>query len=364
MQVSCDKKLLETAVLKAKDATEKKAALPILSNFLILAEGSELIIKATDVENFLTLKIPANVIREGKVCVNSAKLAEILKNVKCSEIYLSNEGNYLVVQCGRGKFKIAGVDVEEYPEFPQLEEGNKYSVDGQVLISAIERTEYAIPKDADNPALKGLYIKGNGSECHFVGTDGHRLALYKPAENFEGELLIPKKSLKVLKKLLSKLETVDIGRYENLAIFEGENWSLAIRMLEGEFPDYESIIPTDTLYKIKVNTEDFIAVLKRVSALIEGKVKPVRLRISKNKMVVEAEDPDFGNAQDEIDIVMEKGEDELVIEFNAKYLIEALDNYDSEEVLLLMDNAETPAVIKAVEEDKEPYICLIMPLSF
>ncbi|HID79616.1 MAG TPA: DNA polymerase III subunit beta [Aquifex aeolicus] len=360
MKLICDRSLLEKALTKAKEATEKKAALPILTNFLLSAEGENLILKATDLENYLTLSIPATVIEEGKVCVHSKKLAEIVKNGNCSEIIFSLSGSNLAVECGRSKFKLATVDVDEFPEFPKPLEENKTNLEGKLLLEAIDRTDYAIPKDAENLVLNGMYIKGKEEELHFVGTDGHRLAIYKPpVEGINLNLLLPKKSLKVLKKLVSGLEDLEITSSENFAFVKGENWLLGIRLLEGEYPDYEAVIPSETNYNALVETEELIKALKRVTLLVEGKVKPVRITLGDNLLRLEVSDPEFGEASDEIEV--EYIGEPISVEFNAKYLIEALEKFDSEKVWLKLVDGDSPALLEA--ESSEPYLCLIMPMT-
>jgi DNA polymerase-3 subunit beta len=363
MKLTCDRSQLEKALLKAKEATEKKAALPILTNFFLSAEGDKLTIKATDLENYLTLSVDANVIEEGSVCVNSQKLTDVVKNGTCSEVILHLKGGTLVVECGRSKFKLATVDAEEFPEFPQPEEDSKKeTLLGKLLLEGINRTDYAIPKDAENLALNGMYINGKGEEIHFVGTDGHRLALYKPpVDGFSLQLLIPKKSLKVLKKLVNELEDLNISASENFAFLEGENWKLAVRLLEGEYPDYEAVIPEEMSNTALVNTEEFIKALKRVTLLIEGKVKPVRITLTDNLIKLEVSDPEFGEAEDEVEA--EYIGEPISVEFNAKYLIDALDNYDSERVRFGVSGEDSPAKIEAENLDDEPYICLIMPMT-
>ena len=363
MKLTCDRSLLEKALSKAKEATEKKAALPILTNFLLEAKGDKLTVKATDLENYLSLSIDANVLQEGTVCVPSQKLVEIVKNGNCSEVILSKSGENLLVECGRSKFKLVTVDVDEFPEFPEPQEEVQSGVlDGKILLEGIERTDYAIPKDAENLVLNGMFLNGKGEEVHFVGTDGHRLALYKPpVEGFELKLLIPKKSLKVLKKLVEPLDELAITSSENFAFVRGADWELVIRLLEGEYPDYEAVIPAETPYKALVNTEEFIKALKRVTLLIEDKVKPVKITLADNLIKLEAAHPEFGEAQDEVEA--EYIGDPISVEFNAKYLIEALDNYDSERVWFKLADADAPALIEAENPEDEPYICLIMPMT-
>ena len=363
MRIICDRKLLEEALNKAKEATEKKAALPILTNLLLTAEGEYLTIKATDLENYLTLKIPANVVEEGTTSVSSQKLTEIVKNGKCAELILNLQGENLLVECGRSKFKLTTIDPEEFPEFPEPQEDlETFILEGHIILEAIDRTDYAIPKDSENIVLNGLYVNGKGSVVDFVGTDGHRLALYRPqVDNFNLKFLLPKKSLKVLKKLIAKLDQLELAATENFAFIEGENWKLAVRLLEGDYPDYESVLPSETNYNALIPVEEFINALKRVTLLVEGKVKPVKITLMENLVKLEVSDPEFGEAEDEVEA--EYVGETITAEFNARYIIEALDNYDSERIWFKLVDPDSPAVIEAENLEEEPYICLIMPMA-
>ncbi|NPB05952.1 MAG: DNA polymerase III subunit beta [Aquificae bacterium] len=363
MKLTCDREALEKALVKAKEATERKASLPILSNFLLEAEGDRLTVRATDLENYLTLELPAAVLEPGKVCVNSQKLTDIVKGGSCAEVILQLKGETLVVECGRSRYKLATVDPDEYPEFPSPTEGQKEgSLPGELLLEGIDRTDYAVPKDAENLVLNATFVRGKGDEVHFVGTDGHRLALYKPkVEGFDLEVLIPKRGTKVLKKLVSQLETVKVSRSESFAFLEGEGWKLAVRLLEGEYPDYEAVIPTETPYAALVPTEEFTKALKRVTLLVEGKVKPVKIALMENLMKLFVSDPEFGEAEDEVEV--EFVGDPIEVEFNARYLLEALDHYDSERVWFKLVDADSPALIEAEDPEREPYLCLIMPMT-
>ena len=364
MKVSCSKEFLEKAVLKAKEATEKKATLPILTNFLLEASDETLKVQATDLENYLSIKIPADIKEEGKVCINSQKLAVILKNTDCEEVILQTEGENVIIRCGKSKFKLTTFDVNDYPEFPKKENiEKKITFEGQLILEAIKRVDYAIPKDAENLILNGMCIKTAPSEVHFVGTDGHRLALFKPAyENTEeAQIVLPKKSLKVLKKLITDLEEIEIELTSNFAFISGENWELITRLLEGEYPDYESVIPSETPINVEVDKEKLIKAIKRVSSLLEGKIKPVSISLKENSLILRVSDPEFGEAEDLIEIAYQ-GEP-LTVEFNSKFLIEALNNFKAPVVMLKLIDADSPMIIEPADIKNEPYICLIMPMT-
>ena len=361
MRVKVDREELEEVLKKARESTEKKAALPILANFLLSASGENLTVKATDLENYLIVSVKGEVEEEGEVCVHSQKLYDIVKNLNSAYVYLHTEGERLVITGGRSTYKLPTAPAEDFPEFPEIVEGGE-TLSGNLLVNGIEKVEYAIAKDEANIALQGMYLRGYEDRIHFVGSDGHRLALYEPHGEFTKELLIPKKSLKVLKKLITGIEDVNVEKSEDesFAYFSTPEWKLAVRLLEGEFPDYMSVIPEEFSAEVLLNTEEVLKVLKRLKALSEGKVFPVKITLSENLAIFEFADPEFGEAREEIEV--EYTGEPFEIGFNGKYLMEALDAYDSERVWFKFTTPDTATLLEAEDYEKEPYRCIIMPM--
>ncbi|HIQ48762.1 MAG TPA: DNA polymerase III subunit beta [Aquifex aeolicus] len=361
MKVKVDREELEEVLKKAKESTEKKAALPILANFLLVAKEENLTIKATDLENYLVISVKAEIEEEGEVCVHSQKFYEITKNLTSAYVNLYLEGEKLVVVGGRSTYKLPTAPAEDFPEFPEIIEGEEV-LSGTALLNGIEKVEYSIAKEEANIALQGMYLRGHEGKVHFVGSDGHRLALYEPEGSFSKEVLIPRKSLKVLKKLITGIEDIKVEKSEEEAFgyFTTNEWKLAVRLLEGEFPDYLSVIPDEFTAEVLFEVEEVLRVLKRLKALGEGKVFPVKISLTDNLAIFEFADPEFGEAKEEIDV--EYTGEPFEIGFNGKYLMEALDAYDSERVWFRFTSPDTATLLEAEDYEKDPYKCIIMPM--
>ncbi len=361
MRLQIDREEFEEALKKAKEATEKKSALPILTNFMLSAEGDRLVIKATDLENYLILSLKADVEEGGSVCVSSRSLSDIVRNLSSAVVDIQTEGDKLVVTGGRSRFKLPTVSTEDFPEFPELREGEE-SVSGNLILEGIERTEYAIAKEEARVALQGMFMRGHEGRIHFVGSDGHRLALYEPEGSFSSELLIPRKSLKVIRRLLTGIEDVRVSKSEdgNFAYFTSEEWKLIIRLLEGEYPDYLAVIPTEFAAEVLLDVEDTRRALKRLSGLSEGKIFPVKITLSDNLAVLEFMDPEFGEGREELDV--DYIGDPFEIGFNGKYVLEALDSFDSDKVWFRFTTPDTAALLESDDYEKDPYRCIIMPM--
>ena len=361
MKIQIDREEFEEALKKAREATEKKSALPILTNFLISAEDGRLTVKATDLENYLVLNVKAEVDEGGSVCVSSRSLSDIVKNLTSAILYMETDGDKLVLTGGRSKFKLPTVPTEDFPEFPETMEGEE-EVSGNLILEGIERVEYAIAKEETRIALQGMFLRGHEGRVHFVGSDGHRLALYEPEGNFSEELLIPRKSLKVIKKLITGIESVRISKSEDgsFAYLTSEEWRLVIRLLEGEYPDYLAVIPKEFSAEVLVNVEDVRRALKRLSSLAEGKIFPVKITLSDNLAVFEFMDPEFGEGREEVDV--DYVGEPFEIGFNGKYIMEALDAFDSERVWMRFTTPDTAALVEAEDYERDPYRCIIMPM--
>jgi DNA polymerase-3 subunit beta len=164
-----------------------------------------------------------------------------------------------------------------------------------------------------------------------------------------------------LKKLVNELEDVEVQLSSNFAFLKGENWELITRLPEGEYPNYEDVIPTETPIVVQIERKELIKAIKKVTTLLEGKIKPVSLTLKENTLIVKVSDPEFGEAEDILEITYQ-GEP-LNIEFNSRFLLEALNHFSSDVVSLRFIDSDSPLVLEPLDLKDEPYICLIMPMT-
>ncbi|MEJ5339322.1 MAG: DNA polymerase III subunit beta [Aquificaceae bacterium] len=359
MKLKIDRGEFLSALQKAKNATEKKSALPILNNFLLSAENETLSLKATDLENFLSLQVRAEIDEEGRTAVNADKLTGIVKSLPGATVSLELKEDKLVLGGGRSTFRLTTLDPEDFPEFPQPE--TSAELPAMDLLRAIEKVEYAISKDDARYALQGLYVHEVNGKTHFVGSDGHRLALFWRNSPFPVELLIPRKSLRVIQGLMKDyIGPVYSGKDESFAHFTGEDWSLSVRLLEGEYPDYMAVIPRSFNHEVLLKREDFLESLKRLSAIAESSAFPVKINFSDHLALLEISDPEYGEGRDEVDV--DYGGEPVEVGFNGKYLIEALDSFDAERVWVKIVDPDSAVVIESDDAEKDPYLCVVMPM--
>jgi len=361
LELTIDKKDFQNVLKKAIAATEKKSALPILSNFLLEANDEKLTVQATDLEVHVAVSVPANIKEEGKACVNAKRLTEISRLLPESEVYIKLENNTLKIKSGKTKYSLPTVPPEDFPGLYPFPEENAFVVSGEELLNSIQKTLYATSKEESTYALQGVKYKSIKTNIDSVATDGHRLALYKLEKKGNAELdaIIPPKALNELKKLLTGLEDIEIASTQQYIFFRTKEWLLMSRLLEGIFPNYLEVIPTEFSIEIKINKKEFLEAVKRVSAVVEGDLKPVKLRLEPKKLILRAFSPEFGEAIDELEIEYE-GE-EFAIGFNARYLIDAVEVIDEENIIIKFTNPNAQTMI--VPEENEKYIAIIMPME-
>lgn len=363
MKIIIDKTDLQNILKKAISATEKKSALPILSNFLLKAEDNKLIIEATDLETHIRLSVFTQVEEEGSACVNAKRLTDISRLLPTDKVNISLEGNTLKIKSGKTKYSLPTANVEDFPQMKEFPEDLSFIISGDEIQNAIRKTLYCVSKEESRYAIQGVLLKSRDDKIDFVATDGHRLALYtvEKTGNIENpvEAIIPQKALNELRKLLTGMEDVKIAVEEQYIFFKTPEWILMSRLLEGAFPDYTKVFPSEFTAEILLDKKQLIDAVKRVSAVIEGDTKPVKFILNDNKLTLRSFSQEYGEAVDEIDIDYQG--DEFVIGFNAKYVIDAVEPIDEEKFYMKFTNPKGQTVVQPVENEK--YKAIIMPMD-
>jgi DNA polymerase-3 subunit beta len=362
MRVFVDRMEFEEVLTKAKLAVEKRTALPVLNNFKLSVQEDRLSVYATDLESFLVLDLPARVEEVGEVSVNADKLTSIVKELSSAEVYMEIVEDKLLVKGGKSQFKLVCGDPSEFPEFPEVQ--CKTAISNSLLLKGISKVQYAISKEDTRYALQGMYVVNKDGKLHFVGSDGYRLALYMNEGNpLEEDLLFPRKSLKVLEKLLKDaIGDVEVGKDESFVHVKGDGWRLSVRLLEGEYPDYMAVIPTDYTLSVLLDKNEFENALNRLSAIASSTAFPVKLVLTNEVVRVEISDPEFGEGRDEVNVLEGTVPEPLEIGFNGKYLLEAIGEFDSDRVYLKAIDPDSPVLLESANPEKDPYLCIIMPM--
>jgi DNA polymerase III subunit beta len=366
MKLEVDKRELLSLIGKTQNIVEKKNTMPVLVNILLEAENDCLKVFATDLEVSLTDKIKVKVQQAGKVAISAKALYEISKELSEGPITLiKKENNWLEIKQGKYTSKIVGISADEYPIFPTYNSQDFIRIDAPVLKEMIDKTIYSISNDETRYHLNGVFFELNPqSGLKMVATDGHRMSLITKNShemkvvNTQG-VIIPRKGLHEIKKILEGIEVpIDIAIEGSQFILKYADAILMIRLIEGKYPNYQQFIPQKLPQKIILNREAFLTSLKRVSLLANAKSKAVLLNLSQGKMEISSNNPELGDAKEEIEITYE-GSD-IKIGFNAKYVTDVLTSMSQEKIDFEFNDHISPGLIKPHNDSS--YICVVMPM--
>lgn len=365
MKIKIEKGSFLQTLQKAQGVVEKRTTMPILSNILMEAKQGGLEIIATDLEVSFKDVCSASVIKEGGTTINARKLFEIIKELPENDIEIEvKENNRTTIKSGKARFNINGLSVSEFPAFPSYNEGIMTVVDPDAVKDMIEKTLFAISLDETRHNINGLFFESNGEDgkIRMVATDGYRLAMAEKVLdtnfNLKKGVIIPKKGVSELKRLLETEGSLLMGFTENSGIFKKGNAVLVTRLIDGEFPEYRQVIPKGNDKTITIEREKLAGSLKRMSLLSSDKVKGVKFNISKGKMEFYSNNPDLGDAMEEMDI--DYNGDNIEVSFNANYIIEALNILTTKDIVIELKDSTSPCVIKTIGAGD--YIYVVMPM--
>jgi DNA polymerase-3 subunit beta len=354
MLVRLYKSQLADALQTVAKAVERKASAFYLQAVKLTFEKDYLTMQATNLERFLTIKVPLEPIGlfvEPKVVyVDGTKFAKFVKELD-EEILLAPEDTYLEVKSGKAKAKFLVIGEADLPEFPEPVYNLEF--DARLLLDAVEKVSFAISKETDN--LKCLLIDGKGDYINFVGSDGYRLVIYKYPMSFDKRFRLHVSGLAVLKDLLDEVDTVKLGATENMNFVATELWELALRDIEGDYPDYEAVIPSDWTYKAVFYADDMEKALRKLLVLGKDAIG-VEMFVNSRELTLKTQSPDYGEIEVRVP-VMEASGYEMQIAFNGKYLKQFIDNVEGKVEIKLVD-AESPMVF----ENGENYMYVLMPM--
>lgn len=374
MRVTIARDELLTALQRVQGVVEKRNTMPSLANVLLEAKTEGLDILATDLELGMRGLYKAKVEEPGSVTFSARKLYEILKEIKEPEVALSVTDHSLVtIRAGRSQFKVVGLPSKDFPPLPAIEREGLIPLPGASLLQLIRKTLFAVGDNDTRYVLNGLLItvltEGGKPMIRLVGTDGHRLAVADQELEISKEatfpedtkVIVPKKAALEIRRLLEEGgDEPMIGFTKNMLIFRKSGLVLTSRLMEGNYPNYQQVVPKETSKKITVNREEFEGALRRVSVLSRDKTYAVKLTFAPDHLTLFSSHPDMGEANEEIPAKF-NGE-EFSAGFNARYLLEVLTIMDGETIELQMDAPLSPCLLKETENQKL-FKAVVMPVK-
>ncbi len=341
--------------------------LPILEDFLFEITDKKLTIVATDLETVMRVQMDVESKANGKVCIPAKILIDSLKNIAYQPLTFNIDKNFAVeITSDNGKYKVMGENPDNFPKEPAADDTNSFTISSTALITAVNKTLFAVSNDDLRPAMTGVFFELTKTGVQFVATDAHRLVRYKRTDVSSPKtesFIVPKKPLTLLKNALPDNEDeLTISYNSNHLFVTHGSTQLICRLIDARFPDYKVVIPTDNPYKLVVNRSDFQNALRRISVFSNKSTNQVALTISGSELQLAAQDVDFSFEGNERMNCQYDGED-LQIAFNAKFLIEILNATSSEEVKIELSTPTKAGILKPVEETEgEELLTLVMPL--
>jgi DNA polymerase-3 subunit beta len=348
-----------------------KATMPILSNVLIEAEKDGITLTTTNLDLGIRVKVKAEVKENGSVTLPVKRLASIIRELPQLDVSFDSAPNHQVkLNSGGSVFRIMGIGKEEFPPLPDFSDDKTFSLEQAELISMLRSVAYAQSSDETRYILNGVYFNFRDGKLSLVATDGRRLALIAkelevPAEK-AGSIILPAKTVVELLRMLDKGEKLKISFNDRRASFQinadnpetglVDSIYLFSKVVEGNYPNYQQVIPKETHQRIKLERELFNACVHRAALVCNDKSNSVKLKVSNNLLEISASSPDFGEAHESMAIAY-SGPD-LQVAFNPQFIIDPLRALTKDEIYFELKDEVSPGVIKTLEN----FVCVVMPV--
>ncbi len=356
-----------------QNITNKKGTLAILSNVLIETSDYGLYITGTDLEVGMKNFVKAQIKENGMLTLPSKKIYEIVRESGSKDLTIEETENcWVTITAGMSTYNLAGLTSNEYPEFPEYEENSFLSFPGSVFLDLIDKTIFSIASEQENVySLTSVLFEKEVKEGSFflrmISSDGHRLSIMeKQVDTDINNLklnpitLIPKKGVQEIKKFCENREIVDVSFEKKQLVIKDERAVMVIRLKQGEFPLYRSIIDAIEIKDcIEIKRIPFLESLKRIDLLTEDIFHTIQLKIEDNKMILSSHNVELGNAKDEQDILY-SGEP-LLLGFNCRYFIDTLQVMECESIQAYINSNNSPCLIKSDQD--EGFLSIIMPMQ-
>ncbi len=366
MNLTITKEQILTGLQAVQNVVGARTTLPILSNVLLRAENDRVEFTATDLDVSVVCAVEAKVKKPGGTTVPVKKLFGIVRELNGIEIDLeTDEKNVTVIRSGPSYYKIHGLSADEFPPLPKFKDDKKVSLQQDTIKAMMRKTAFAVSTDESRYVLNGIFFSLKDNKMTMVATDGRRLALADEeadiSEKSSGEFIVPAKAVSELNRLLQEKGEAEIKFGENQASFalkdeKGFSILLMTKLIEGNYPNYKQVIPTETKERIPLVREEFLQALRRAEIMTSEKANSVKLTFGKNSLSITANTPEVGEARESL-AVNYKGK-EMAIAFNPRYLIDALGALGEDEVFFELIDELSPGVLKI----NGPFLYVVMPM--
>ncbi len=342
---------------------ERKQTMPILANVLINVADERLSITATDLEVELIATTTVSSSESGSFTLPGRKLLDICRALPVtSDLLLQQDNSKISISSKRSKFSLSTLPENEFPLIKDISDIEVISVEQTNLKSLINKTHFSMAQQDVRYYLNGLLIESEGTNLRAVATDGHRLAIsdtdLTESRDEKKQVILPRKGVIELQRLLDEKGRIEVLLGSNHIRVKFDDVCFTSKLIDGNFPEYQRVIPPNPENKLKVNTEKLKGALSRAAILSNEKYRGIRLTVQKNSLVIQAHNPEQEQAEEKMDV--DYGGAEIEIGFNVNYLIDALNAVDSEDVHVLLVDNNSSCLIQ--DTDNSSYRFVVMPM--
>ena len=361
MKIRVSKENLLKGIQIVQNIVSSRATLPILSNMLIETKGNRLKLNTTDLDIGISCEIPVETTEEGAITIPTKRFSEISKELPSGDISIGTKKNNQVDIEGKNcRFKLIGLPKDEFPKFPAFRDKEVLNLKNGMFRDMLRLTSFAVSHEETRYVLNGVLLEISGKTIRMVATDGRRLSkvenlLEKEAKKDVSVILPLKTVQEIYRNLNNEDGFVSFVLGENQVLFDIEGVLIASRLIEGEFPDYNQVIPKPFSPKIKVQTQEFLSAIKRANLLATPDFQAIKFEVFTDKMVISKTTPDVGESREEVPI--EYGGKELIVGFNPQFFIDFLKNIEEGNVNLELLGPDKAGVMRL-----KNYLYLALPM--
>lgn len=367
MKITCSKEELSQGIHTVQTAVSSKSTLPILSNLVIETLKDKVMLMATDLEIGIRCIIKGEIEKPGCVTIPAKKFGDIVRELSDYHdiIIESDESQKVNVYSGKTRFSLKGLPKEEYPVVPEFPEEKAFSIKMSVIRNLFKKTIFAASTDTSRYVLNGIFFNTQEGKIKIVATDGKRLSLITGngiEKSVSNGIIIPTKTANELIRLIGMEETDDniwINITENQIAFRTQRWTLISRLVDGQYPNYEQVIPKANKIHIKLKKNDLMAVTRRAALCVVDKTGIVKYGFEKDVLKISASYQGITEFNDELECDY-KGS-RIDISFNPVYVLDILKSIDSDEVIFELSTALSPGLIRP--ENNKEHMCVVMPMK-
>lgn len=361
MKLKVAKAALLEGLQTVQNVVSSRSTLPILSNVLIAADKGTITLTTTDLDVTVSCQFEAEVSKSGSSTLPARRFSSIVRELPEGALEIEiDDKNVATLKSESSLFKIIGLAEDEFPPVPKADSVYAYHMEQVVLRDMLRKTSYSVSTDETRYVLNGVLISFRNGKMTMVATDGRRLALVENELEFpkeaEADIILPAKAVNELLHTLEETGDIKIHAKDNMVVFQYGNVSLASKLIDGNYPNYKQVIPSQCEERVTVEREALLLALKRVSLVTTDKSSAAKLIFGKNKITVTTNTPDVGEAKETLPIKYTGKE--ISVAFNPDYMMDPLRNLTNDEIYIELTDDLSPGVIKC----DVPFLYVLMPM--